>query len=265
MSDGGLLRRGERIILPSTLIPIAIEKAHQGGHPGESSMKRRLRTYFWFPGLDMAVKNKIKLCTSCQLYTQKTTKEPQSMIVPPSTAWEKVSLDLFGPTPTGKRVLVAQDVLSRYPAAQFVTDTKAKSVMPALDNIYRHYGYPSTHLTDNGPPFDSFAFTQYTQKKGIRHETIYPYHPQANPAERVMKPLGKALKVAHSIQQQPREALNNFLVGYRSTPHIATGVSPGNYLFRDGYRADFPNRKVLRDQDIIKAKEDDTRYRSAIN
>ena len=177
-------------------------------------MKRHLRTHFWFPGLDMAVKDKIKSCPPCQLYTQKTTKEPQSMLIPPTTAREKVSLDLFGPTPTGKHVLVAHDILFCHPDANIVSDTKAKHVIPALDDIYTNYGYPSTHLTDSGPPFDSTAFTQYSHKKGIKHETIYPYHPQANPAERVMKPLGKALKAAHNTHQQPQEALNNFLIGY---------------------------------------------------
>ena len=126
ISDGGLLMPGEQILLPNSLVHIAIEKAHQGGHPGESSMKRHLRTQFWFAGLDMAVKDKIKSCPPCQLYTQKTTKEPQSMLIPPTTAWEKVSLDLFSPTPTGKYVLVAQDILSRYPAAIIVPDTKVK-------------------------------------------------------------------------------------------------------------------------------------------
>ena len=115
-----------------------------------------------------------------------------------------------------------------------------------------------------GPPFDSTAFTEYSHKKGIKRETTYPYHPQANSAERVMKPLGKALKAAHNTHQQPQEALNNFLTGYRSTPHIATGISPGNYLFRNGYRADFPNRKVLTDRDIVSAKAKDILYRSTI-
>ena len=121
-----------------------------------------------------------------------------------------------------------------------------------------------THLTDNDPPFDSISFTQYSHKKGIKHETTYLYHPQANPAERVMKSLGKALKAAHNTHQQPQDTLNNFLIGYHSTPHIATGISPGNYLFRNGYRADFPNRKVVTDRDIANAKAKDILYRSTI-
>ena len=39
ISDAGLLLRGEKIILPSSLIERAIKKAHQGSHPGMSCMK----------------------------------------------------------------------------------------------------------------------------------------------------------------------------------------------------------------------------------
>ena len=61
------------------------------------------------------------------------------------------SLDLFGSTPTGTYILVAQDVLTRFPAAHIVPGTKASSVLPALDNIYVNYDYLDIHITANGP------------------------------------------------------------------------------------------------------------------
>ena len=48
ISDSGLILKKDRKILPASLIVIAIKKAHQGGHPGLTKMKRRLRTHFWF-------------------------------------------------------------------------------------------------------------------------------------------------------------------------------------------------------------------------
>ena len=148
-----------------------------------------------------------------------------------------VALDLCGPLPTGKHVLVVRDILTRYPAAKTVPSTSSSKVIPALNDIYINYGYPTTHLTDNGPPFNSTEFTTLSKNSEIHHQTIYPYHPQANPAERIMKPLGKALKAAHFNGQTSENALNDFLVGFQTTPHVATGVPPADFLFRDGYRA----------------------------
>ena len=48
VTDGGLVMRGDRIVLPASLVCLALEKAHQGGHPGKNNLKRRLRNHFWW-------------------------------------------------------------------------------------------------------------------------------------------------------------------------------------------------------------------------
>ena len=220
--------RGERIVLPPSLSNRAIRKAHQGGHPGESNLKRRLRMHFWFPDLNEKVHEQVKRCPPRQANTNKPTKEPQAALRVPQKQREEVALDLFGPMPTGKHILVAQDILPRFPEAHIVPSTNSQAVLPALDDIYTNFGYPEQHLTDNGPPFNSAMFQNYSLDKGIDHKTIYPYHPQANPAERFMKPLGKSMKTAHFNKQNDQQALNAFLEPYRATPNIATGVTPGD-------------------------------------
>ena len=81
--------RKDRIILPKGMRGIAIKKAHQGGHPGESKLKQRLRAHFWFPDMDKDIRDFVKGCTSCQLFTGKTTKEPLATIEGPDEAWGK--------------------------------------------------------------------------------------------------------------------------------------------------------------------------------
>ena len=257
VSEGGIILRGERILLPESLIVEAIRRAHQGGHPGESRVKRRIREHFWFPKMNDMVKETLQVCEECQLLTSKATREPQASLKVPDSAWNTVALDLFGPIPGGKHILVAQDTLTRFPTATFVPNTSAGKVLPALHDVYTNFGFPTTHLSDNGPPFSSAAFERYSKEHGIKHQSTYPYHPQANPAERVMKPLGKAMKAAHTSRESKEKALNDFLVGYRATPHVATGVTPGDFMFRDGYRADFPNRRGLLETEVKNAKKMD--------
>ena len=67
-------------------------------------------------------------------------KEPQSISKEPSSVWDKNVLDYFGPLPTEKHILVAQDILVRYPAVKIVSSTNLSKVIPALNDIYMDYG-----------------------------------------------------------------------------------------------------------------------------
>jgi transposase InsO family protein len=64
-----------------------------------------------------------------------------------------------------------------------VSSTAAKPVLKALGNIYDSYGNPEVHRTDNGPPFSSAAFDEFSANRGIEHKKVYEYHPQGNPAD----------------------------------------------------------------------------------
>ena len=87
LSDAGFIMKGDQIVLPTSLRHKAIEKAHQGGHPGMVAMKRRVRSHFWFPGLGKAVEEKVKSCRACQLFTGNTVKENMRSQTVPEKAW----------------------------------------------------------------------------------------------------------------------------------------------------------------------------------
>lgn len=56
---GSILLRGNRIVIPKSLRPKVLELAHEG-HPGESAMKRRLRSKVWWPLIDRGPKISLK-------------------------------------------------------------------------------------------------------------------------------------------------------------------------------------------------------------
>ncbi len=219
-------------------------------------MKTRIRSHFWIEDLNELVKEKVSTCETCQRFTQKTTKEPVAAQKTTDTGWEEVSIDLFGPLPNKKHVLVMQDTMSRFPAATIVNSTAAKPIIKAVDDVYTSYGQPLRHRTDNGPPFASDEFKRYSQQKGIDQVFSYPYHPQGNPVETFMKPLGKALKAAFYNRDCAQEAVDNLLKAYRSTPHPTTGISPGDMLFHYGYQSDFPP-KTRTDMEVAAGTERD--------
>ena len=155
-------------------------------------------------------------------------------------------MDLFGPMPDQKHILVVLDKMSRFPAAKVVPSTAAKPVIKALNDICASFGQPESHQTDDGLPFDSEAFNKFSDINGIQHKKTLPCHPQGNLAETFMKPLEKTMKSANLNKGDKEKALNGLLAQYRATPHPATGVAPGNIMFSSGYRRDFPCRALVK-------------------
>ncbi|XP_066912824.1 uncharacterized protein [Clytia hemisphaerica] len=119
---------------------------------------------------------KFNECQGCQFFTRKTTKEPLQSTPSPETVWEDVNIDLFGPIPDKRYVLVVQDSFGRYPAAKIVSSTKSTRVLNAFDDIYMSYGNLERYRIDNGPPFNSQGFANFSKGKGIHHTKVLPYH-----------------------------------------------------------------------------------------
>ena len=221
LTGNGILLKGDRIVLPATLQEEAIRLAHMGAHPGQSGIERRLRFHFFFHGMYDKVRRFVQRCKECSLFVGKKTKEPIYHIVP-QKCWETVAVDLFGPMPSSRHVVVVQDIGSRYPAAKLVSSTKADKVIPALDEVYGDYGYPEVQISDNGPPFNSHKMEQYVDSHSIKTRFATPYFPSQNPAETFMKTVGKAMKIANHSKESEAEALRNALHTYRQN------ASPSN-------------------------------------
>lgn len=145
--------------------------------------------------------------------------------------------------PNKKHILVSRCNLTRFPDAKVVPSTAARDVLPALAETYNNFGNPAVHKAENGPP--SKAFQQFSDNRGIHLKHSPPYHPQANEAECFMKPLGKAVKIAIDSKQPVQEAVAGLLQQYRATPNAATGISPGNMMFRGGYNSNTPVQNHL--------------------
>jgi hypothetical protein len=247
VTGNGILLKGERMVLPESLQDTAVELAHRGAHPGQTGLARRLRYHFFFHGLQDKVKDFVEKCNDCSLYVDKKTSEPIQHHQIPEKVWDTVAVDLYGPMPSSKHVVVAYDLLSRFPAAKLVSSTKAEKVIPALENIYDTYGNPQTQISDNGPPFNSVKMKNFTDGRNITMQPVPPRHPNANPSETFMRPLGKTLKIGHRNHQSEAQNVQEVLNSYRQTPHPSTGIPPADMMFRDGLRSTFPRRTVTDD------------------
>ena len=152
-------------------------------------------------------------------------------------------------------------MVSKFSIAKILKRTNADHVIEALEEFYNVYGTPIANRTDNGPPFNSESFREFLDKKGIKHEKVFPYHPNSNPVETLMKSLGKAMKIAHDKSEPLDKALRDFLAIYRATPHISTGIAPGDFLLRHGYEDSFPKNQIPDDMETEEAQQRDQQAR----
>ena len=64
ITAGGLLMKGDRLVIPKSLVRNVLEAAHEG-HPGKESMTRQLRQSVWWLGMTSDVKEYVGSCTPC--------------------------------------------------------------------------------------------------------------------------------------------------------------------------------------------------------
>lgn len=170
------------------------------------------------------------ICQCCT--SNKGLKNPVSMARMSDKVWDEISIDFFGPLPSGEYCLVLTDDSSRYKAVKIVRSTGTDSTVGRLDEVHTVLGIPSVIRTDNGPPFNGRAFRKYCDSLGIKHRKITPLWPRANgKCERFMQQLSKVVTGSHIAKKNWREELNVFLRSYNCTPHSVTGVAPVELMF----------------------------------
>lgn len=128
------------------------------------------------------------------------------------------------------------DAFSKWPEVSFLgTDTRTSRIIQELRTIFSTHGMPRILVSDNGPQFTSGEFAELIESNGICHKKTPPYHPASNGLiERFVQELKKCLKRGEprTTPAQKQHRIDNFLLGYRSTLHTATGVSPSELLFK---------------------------------
>ncbi|CAG2246282.1 unnamed protein product [Mytilus edulis] len=265
----GLVFRLNQIIVPKTLQEKVINAAHKMGHFGMTKTKQMLRERYWFPTMNAMVEENIKHCFECQVTTKQQGNEPLKMTEIPENPWEVVSVDFGGPYPDGHYNLVVIDKRTRYPEVEKVNTTACKQTKDKLMRILATHGIPKRLESDNGPPFNSVEFANFAAEQGFEHHKITPLHPRANgEAEAFMKVLNKTEKIAKLQNRDSAIAVQEMLVGYRSTPHPATDVQPYEALVKRRVRTKLGYiPRTNKDEDIAndkKINEKDKSYKDKI-
>ncbi|XP_055585149.1 uncharacterized protein K02A2.6-like [Uranotaenia lowii] len=95
----------------------------------------------------------------------------------------------------------------------------ASATVAMFREIFTRNGMPETLVTDNGTQFASKEFEAFCSNHGILHLRTPPYHPQSNGlAEKFVDTFKRGLRKITTGGEPLREAIDTFLLCYRSTP-----------------------------------------------
>ena len=245
-TDHGLVFRGDRIVVPSSLRAQVTASAHST-HPGIVRTKQRLRAIFWWPGMDRQVEEAVRGCPTCSAVdkTSKTYRTPLIPVPLPSAPWEKVGVDFIGPMPgpvSQRYGIVLVDYYSKWPEVAFVSEPSTDAVIDFLMTVASREGWPRELVSDNGTHFTSRRFTSFLHEHGVKHIRVTPYHPAgAGAVERFNRSLKASLQIAAQQGADRRRHTQQFLMVYRATPHATTGRSPSDLLHGRQLRTELEN------------------------
>ncbi|KAL6421182.1 hypothetical protein ACFW04_013735 [Cataglyphis niger] len=146
--------------------------------------------------------------------------------------WTVVAADIMGPLPASKSgfayLLIMQDLFTKWVECCPLRKANGKKIREAIEDlIINRWGTPRVLLTDNGTEFINRDLKAFAEEHEIAHTTVPPYHPQANPVERVNRVL-KTMITAF-IEQDHRDwdlHLAEFRFAYNSAYHTSLQATP---------------------------------------
>lgn len=237
----GLLWRGERVIVPSTMRPKLKKLIHEG-HLGIVKCRLRARQSFFWPSMNAEIEDIVSKCETCQEYQNRQPREPLLAHESGRSPFEKVGADLF--SLRGNNYLIIIDYFSNYPEVCYLNDTSSKTVIQKMKAAFARYGIPKTVISDGGPQFKSIEFKQFSMQWDFIHIQSSPYYPQSNGlAERTVQTIKKMFEKCLKSNEDPYLAI----LAHRSTPMGPGQSSPAELLMGRRLRTKLPvgNSSVL--------------------
>jgi hypothetical protein len=191
-----------RAVLPRNLEYQVIEYVHTlSGHQGTDKCMQRISQSFHLKNLGRKVRKYVAHCDVCQRVKHPNRApeiEGRSHI--PAKPGELLTIDLYGPLPTGrggvKYLLVCLEVFSKHVTLYPLKSATTKSCLNKLINDYvRNVVKPELVLSDHGSQFTSPSWVKGLSDLGIEVRYSPIRHPESNPTERVMRELEKYFRI----------------------------------------------------------------------
>ena len=191
VEDGLLTRKipgqNPQVVIPDDLIEELIIFLHQhSGHTGQVGTTALFLSTCFHPKHRKLIKKLVHTCEGCLRQESKPNAQESYLITPPTSPFEVLGMDLYGPLlrnrgarqcQTKLYVLTIVCKLTGYTYLNLLPNSKEPTVRAAFENLLWKIGSKVRLLiTDNGKQFTGSLRDVCTQF-GIRHHLNVPYTP----------------------------------------------------------------------------------------
>ena len=143
----GLVTKGSRLLIPSTLHRKVLEQIHEEHQGMEKCMLKARESVFW-PGISDDIEEAVEKCGICQS-TSQAAKPVGNVSEVPLHMWHTHGTDLFYWNKTD--YLVMGDYFNKYLLVRKIPNTSTHPVIKELGMIFTEFGCPFVLKSDNGP------------------------------------------------------------------------------------------------------------------
>lgn len=226
---------GWKIVVPTEIERTLIMDYHMRyGHMGPQKVIRALREHFQIKGVNKKARICIQTCQLCQLV--KVNNERKEGVMIPITSQqklEKLFLDICGPFPRSggrkqyKFIIIIFDHFSKYTKLYPINRATSRKILDIINSFIPELGKPQTIITDHGTQFTGKLWKETLGDLGIRTYKTSVYHPNSNPAERVLREVGRILRTyCHHQQRQWSNYLESAETFLNLAHHQTTKYTP---------------------------------------
>ena len=192
-----------KIVVPNSIERTLINDYHiRYGHMGTLKVAKAIAEHFFIKNLPKKVTREIRTCHLCQL-TKTSNEIHEGRLIPITSNYklEKTFLDICGPFPRSggrhryKFIVIILDHFSRYIKLYPVTRATTRNILRiVIEEYMTNIGKPHCIITDHGTQFRGMKWKQQLLDQGVKTYKTAVYHPSSNPAERVLREVGRILR-----------------------------------------------------------------------
>lgn len=235
--ENGLLLKGERVLIPTTMHKYILDKIHEG-HQGIEKCRLRARECVHWIDINNDIEAMVKSCQICQENSKSQPAETLQQHEIPSRPWEILGTDLFKFEES--EYLVIADYYSKFPFVRKMPKLcTSEAVIAASKQIFSEQGIPTCVMSDNGPQFASQSYQNFAESWGFDHKTSSPHYPRSNGfVERAIGTIKNVLTKAKADKGD----LDKALLLLRTTPIDSHMPSPAELLNHRKMRGNLPIR-----------------------
>jgi hypothetical protein len=211
------------------------------GHFGQARTLELVRRHFFWPTLTKDINQYVASCEECQR-NKPSRQRPAGHLQPipiPSKKWDVVTMDFITQLPSTKNkhdaIFVVVDKFTKMvKAIPTTTNVTAPEVADLFfHHIFRHFGLPSTIISDRDPRFTGKFWQTLWAKLGTKLSMSTAFHPQTDgQTERANQTLEQVLRNYTSYEQDNWDDLLPYAeFAYNNSQQTSTGFSPFHALY----------------------------------